>query len=65
MMWKYKGTKRIVQTGDKVLISQRLADENKVSRHATVVGLHGFITVKLSDGENMDVDARMITFDSV
>lgn len=58
----YKGTQTRVQRKDNVLISRRLAQENKVNRAAIVVGLQGFITVRLSNGEQMDLDARQVTF---
>lgn len=59
--WFYRGTKTRVRIGDLVLISRKLATENRVARDAEVVDLRGFITVKLSDNSRMDVDARSLT----
>lgn len=62
MGWIYKGTEQRVAFGDEVLISPKLAKDNDVLRAAKVTGLYGFITVQLSNGLQMDVDARSVTF---
>lgn len=62
MGWFYKGTGTRVLHGDRVLISKKLAEVNKVDREAMVSGLYGYITVQLSDSCLMDVDARSLTF---
>jgi len=61
MGWKYKGTNQQIKQGDIVLVSKRIAQENKVEQRGTVTGLQGFITVRLSDGTSIDLDARQVT----
>lgn len=59
-MWKYKGTKEFIKKGDIVQISKSIATQNSVANSGKVVDLRGFITVELSDGTNIDLDARSI-----
>lgn len=61
-MWgfKYKSGNRI-QEGDKVLVSKKVADEHAGgNRNGTVVGLRGFVTVALANGDRIDLDMRSI-----
>lgn len=58
----YKGTKIRMKLGDRVIVSQRWANQNGYpNRLGAVVDLHGFITVLMDyDNQRVDFDARMI-----
>ncbi len=53
---------KLVLFGDHVLISQAQAHKHNVSREAVVVGLNGFVQVKLSNNSTLDLDMRSLTF---
>lgn len=58
--WKYKGTDIRVRLGDKVKVSVPIAKRYGFDR-GEVVGLHGFITVLLPNGDRIDLDARQVS----
>jgi hypothetical protein len=60
-MYKYKGTKQLVKVGDNVNLSNRYAVQFGYSG-GVVVGLAGFITVQLPNGDKVDFDSRSVTF---
>jgi hypothetical protein len=59
MGWNYK-TGEHVRRGDRVKISKRLAKEHG-AEEGSVTDLYGFITVTLTNGVKIDLDARSVT----
>lgn len=45
---------------DSVKISKKVAEEHKVTQFGTITSLVGFITVRLSNGTEIDLDARQV-----
>lgn len=61
MGWKYK-TGAFIRLNDRVLVSKSWCKKNGyTNQEAVVVGLYGFITVRMNDGVTVDFYPKSIT----